>query len=456
MKKLLFVIGLLAFSGSPICAQAAYVVRVPIAQIVASSTTSSTSPTSSNPPSAIPAALFVNYADGAMKAGSPNFGDVPVGSTCLNGCQDIAIENGSSTNITITGISTLAAPLQVETSKASPSCTAGYVLTPYSTCYLDVGYSAMTSGTTNQTLTVTGSNSQTLSISASATGVSSPAPLWSPSGVQEYFMGVVGTVNDPRTSLGLQTVSSTDTGSYTITSVSLTSGSPFALDQNASCLPGTVVSASSPCSISFQYSPTQAGTQTATAAVTYQDQNGNSYTYTFYLSGSTENVPSTTVQVYELNGAFYGFELDAVGGWGSPTMQSMASVSNDPWNMYANVSDVYSASDYSTQAATIISPSSPLANPYPTGTVGTSGPPADSLTQAGPLTIDIGLGNYTDSIYVVLPQENLTFDANNVGSASFCVSWQYETGSAWSAAASGDQYGSIQGWVGTAVLGACP
>jgi hypothetical protein len=155
-------------------------------------------------------------------------------------------------------------------------------------------------------------------------------------------------------------------------------------------------------------------------------------------------VPPTTVQVYLLTNALSGptgFTLDKVHGWGSSTLVTMATTGTTPtdyWNMYGSWSDGVSSG--STHAATIASASYPFAPVYPTSYIT---PPTSGgfPTTIGPYSITAVNEDTGGTVAVTLPQAALTYDANNVGSAEFCVTWALN---------------STQTWQGTPVLGACP
>jgi hypothetical protein len=170
----------------------------------------------------------------------------------------------------------------------SPACAVGTVLAPQASCYIDLGYENVTQGLNSETVSVTGSNGQVLPIETSVTGVSS-LPVTAYYGNSEYVgsspKGVLLANGAPILMV------STSTQTYTVVAINFSANSPLVLDPNSSCSVGSTITDSG-CTVGFDYTPTQLGSQSDSPVLEYRDGSGTIHSYTLQASGTGAPPPS--------------------------------------------------------------------------------------------------------------------------------------------------------------------
>ena len=136
----------------------------------------------------------------------------------------------------------------------------GKSLAPNGTCVIGVTFTPTASGTRTGTLTIA-TNGSSAPLTVQLTGLGGAAATISPTSLN------LGNTNVGGTSTA-QTVTLTNTSTFpvNITGVTMSGASSSQFFATNNC--GTVVSASTPCTVSVVFKPTSTGTQTATMTVT--------------------------------------------------------------------------------------------------------------------------------------------------------------------------------------------
>lgn len=458
----------LAAALSPGLAQAAtYIMRVPVsASLLASSA-----------PPASTGGLIYNTAAVYPTGMTLALGQVVQGTVCGGSSQCVmaAFTNTDATPVTVSSVT---GPSGAFSSNAVYSygqtpCTTGMSLPSGGSCYVGVGYNASTLGQQQSAITLTASDGSTATAPMSMTVVSALTGLYS-SPSQGYNFGP--TVQGSTASAS-STFTVSDANSTTISSVVVSGPQASAFTTNGSCVPGASVSSSSGCSLSLSYTP-QSSSDSATVTITAS--NGDSLAIpvtgsevpgqvTTQVSLLAVNCTNTDPNAYSTNTTNYVLALDAVNGWGSAALQTIGNVSNDPSNVYGEISTPIAVSD--SHSSTIVNAKFPFGFP----TVDLSGINSsayngtdynDTLTQSGPVQISLDLGDYKNGLNLVLPQSTPTDVSSKYSAASYCgyststltaysetycVNWAYTT----TGYPASNLYNDTRGWVGTPKPGAC-
>ncbi|MGD0894371.1 MAG: Ig-like domain-containing protein [Terracidiphilus sp.] len=190
--------------------------------------------------------MGTGYTLASLSAPSLSLGNVVVGAT--SPVQSLQLVNQETTSITITSI-TVPAPYKL----ASTTC--GTTLGSNSQCSISVTLTPTVVGAVPPTSLAVSISGSSTALTAALTGTGIAPTLVSPASVN--FGNVV--VNT-SSALSVVTVTNEQTTSLTVTSLSVTAGSPYGIDPSSTCRTPTVPAGGS-CTVALYLTPTTAGSQ---------------------------------------------------------------------------------------------------------------------------------------------------------------------------------------------------
>jgi hypothetical protein len=202
-----------------------------------------------NSPQAI-SLIGTGYTLASLSTATLNLGNVVVGTT--SPIQSLELINGASTSITINSI-TVPAPY----TKASTTC--GSTLAAGAQCVISVTLKPTAVGAVPLTSLTVSTSASSTALTAALTGIGIAPAVVIPTSVN-FGNVVVGTTS----ALSVVKVTNEQLISLTINSLSVTAGSPYAIDPSSTCLTPTLAAGAS-CTVALKLSPSVAGNQVAGA-----------------------------------------------------------------------------------------------------------------------------------------------------------------------------------------------
>jgi hypothetical protein len=203
----------------------------------------------------------------------------------LNGttsaAQSVTVTNTGNANLTFTSIAT-AAPFAIATT--GTTCSTSTPVAASGTCTIAITFTPTSVGAASGSLTLTDNNNGTTgskqTVALSGTGA---VPVASLSSSSLTFTGQL-----LNTTSAAQTVTVNNTGGIglTITTIAITSNTPFAVASSGTCSTSSPVAASGSCTIAVTFAPTASGSATGTLTVTDNSNGTAGSTQTVSLSGT--------------------------------------------------------------------------------------------------------------------------------------------------------------------------
>jgi hypothetical protein len=225
-------------------------------------------------------------ADTTLSTTSLSFGNVAVGS--IGAIQWVKLTNNQSTALTITSL--VASPgfaLDPSTS-CSTSSTVG--VSGY--CMLAVRFEPTALGAQSGSITINfagGASQQTVALTGTGIAPVAVSPTsWNFSNV------AVGTSSTPETI----TLTNNQSTSLSISSLSVTAGTPYSIGASSTCLNPTV-SAGGSCTVILTFNPTTTGAAPASSLSIYDSASGSPQTVT--LSGTGTSITPVTLSTSNLS-----------------------------------------------------------------------------------------------------------------------------------------------------------
>lgn len=224
-----------------------------------------------------------------FSASKLSFGNINVGSS--SGTMNLTVTNQSPTNLTLSGITITGA----NSGDFTQTTDCGSSLAGGASCNVSVVFSPTYAGARTAAVTVTDTSAGSpLSVILSGTGTGVPIAAVSPS-------SLTFSNQDVGTTSSLQTATLSNTGSATLSALSIVASSDFAQTNNC----GSSVAPGATCIISVTFKP--GGTGTRTGSVTITD-NASDSPQLISLSGtgtqdSTTTLLSAPTVTYNANGA---------------------------------------------------------------------------------------------------------------------------------------------------------
>ncbi|HEY6292158.1 MAG TPA: FG-GAP-like repeat-containing protein, partial [Terriglobia bacterium] len=343
--------------------------------------------------------VYLNQPAIAFSPGTLTFGSVPVGSSSTDCGQatsttcTVTVSNTGTTPITLTSIVASGDFTQTNT---CPSSSAS--LAQGTSCTVSVIFTPAASGSRTGSLTVTDSiASSPQALALSGTGVA-PAVTLAPASLT-FAAQNVGTTS------AAQTVTLTNNGSGTLAITSITPSPQFG--ETNTC--GSSVAQGANCTISVTFTPTAAGSQTGTIAIT---DNASGSPQKITLTG-TGNGPAASVSPTTVN-----FGSQPVGSTSTAQVVTLTNTGNQ--NL--SVTKITTAAPFAqtNNCTTVAANSSCTINVSfsPTASVTSSGAVTITDNAAGsPQTVTLS-GTGSTGPFAVLSPASVTFTTTNVGSSS--------------------------------------
>jgi len=198
-------------------------------------------------------------------------------------------------------------------------------LAPLASCVINVSFKPAAGGTQIAYVSVTDNANNaagsTQSVPLSGTGLSTPTAAVSPSSLS-FPSTLPGSSSSP---LGV-TVSNTGAGPLTISNILIAGSNSGDFGESSSC--GGTLAAGSNCSVSVTFTPTAAGSRTATLYIVDNSSTGSSQTVTLSGSGTAGGAPAAALSPSSLT-----FQTQTDGTSSAAQTLTLANSGNAPLNI---------------------------------------------------------------------------------------------------------------------------
>jgi LEA14-like dessication related protein len=303
-------------------------------------------------------------ADTTLSATSLSFGNVAVNT--ISAIQWVKLTNNEPTALTITSLIPSSGYALDPTTTCSTTSTVG----ANAYCVLAVRFEPTAPGATPGTLTINFASTSPQTVTLSGTGTAPVAPVTVSPTSWNFGNVAVGASSTPKTI----TLTNNQSTSLSISSLSVTAGSPYSIGPSSTCLSPTVTAGGS-CTVILTFNPTTTGAAPAASLSIYDSASTSPQTVT--LSGT--GVVAATVLPTSLN-----FNNVAVNSTSAP--QYVTLTNNQAVNL--NISSITPTGPY---AVTTTTPACAVGTPVTPGNSCTIGivfqPTAVGATSGAQLSI---------------------------------------------------------------------
>ncbi len=193
-----------------------------------------------------------------------------VGNT--SAAQSVTVSNTGTAALTLTAI-TLSNTADYIISGGT--CAAGGSVAAGANCTISVAFKPATTGTRTGTLSITHNAAGSPgSVSLTGAATAAPAPVASQTASLTFGSRNVGSSGTPQTA----TLTNTGNAALVLGTVSISSGTEFAIVSGGSCANGASIAAGASCTVSVGFTPSAAGARSANLVITHNATGGQSTT----------------------------------------------------------------------------------------------------------------------------------------------------------------------------------